>query len=132
MQNQELFPALQGPRSDPRFGQISGIKVGTLFENRYGPHVQPPWSAVDFASRKQCYSKGLHTRLYAGISGTTTLGAFSVVLSGGYEDDDDRGNYLYDLLHSASNFRSSGHPTSIYTGTGKWHISGDASVLNDD
>ena len=36
----------------------------------------------------------IHTNVYAGISGSKTSGAFSVILSGGYEDDVDEGEVM--------------------------------------
>ncbi|KAF9039158.1 PUA-like domain-containing protein [Panaeolus papilionaceus] len=68
---------------DPRFGNIPGIKVGDKF-----------------ASRKECSAKRVHTKTVAGISGSKDHGAYSIVLNGGYEDDNDEGE------------------TFVYTGTG--------------
>ncbi|HEY9295159.1 MAG TPA: YDG/SRA domain-containing protein [Phormidium sp.] len=56
------------------FGHISGFPVGSWFESR---------AALSAA--------GLHRPLIAGISGTESEGADSIVLSGGYEDDEDLG-----------------------------------------
>ncbi|TFK38380.1 PUA-like domain-containing protein [Crucibulum laeve] len=67
---------------DPRFGEPLGYPPGSTF-----------------ASRRECSDAGVHTRTFAGISGTATLGAFSIVLSGGYDDKD-------------------GGETITYTGTG--------------
>lgn len=59
------------------FGHIPGYPVGSLFE-----------------SRAALAEAGLHRPLVAGISGTESEGADSVVLSGGYEDDEDLGNEI--------------------------------------
>jgi putative restriction endonuclease len=59
------------------FGEIEGIAVGT-----------------EFASRAQLAASGIHRPTQAGVSGSTTLGADSIVVSGGYEDDEDYGDYL--------------------------------------
>jgi len=59
------------------FGEIEGIAVGTEFENR-----------VELAA------SGIHKPTQAGISGSTTEGADSIVVSGGYEDDEDYGDYI--------------------------------------
>jgi E3 ubiquitin-protein ligase UHRF1 len=40
------------------------------------------------------YNVAVHTNKFAGISGSKTTGAFSVVLSGGYEDDIDEGDVM--------------------------------------
>ena len=50
---------------------------------------------IPFISRKDCSSAGVHTQNYAGIAGSTINGAYSVCMSGGYEDDQDHGETLY-------------------------------------
>ncbi|KAF8912693.1 PUA-like domain-containing protein, partial [Gymnopilus junonius] len=64
-----------GPRRhDPKtYGSISGIQVGTWWETRKG-----------------CSSDAIHAPIVGGISGGSQ-GAYSVALSGGYEDDVDLG-----------------------------------------
>jgi putative restriction endonuclease len=47
-----------------------------------------------FESRKDMSKVGLHRPLQAGISGSGNEGADSIVLSGGYEDDEDYGNVI--------------------------------------
>jgi len=59
------------------FGEIKGIEAGT-----------------EFASRYELAASGIHPPTQAGISGSTTAGADSIVVSGGYEDDEDYGDYL--------------------------------------
>ena len=59
------------------FGHITGYPEGSIFENREGLR----------ASR-------VHTPQEAGISGSQTEGAESIVLSGGYEDDADYGDMI--------------------------------------
>jgi len=59
------------------FGEIEGIAVGT-----------------EFASRAALAASGIHNPTQAGISGSTTAGADSIVVSGGYEDDEDYGDYI--------------------------------------
>jgi putative restriction endonuclease len=54
------------------FGEIEGIAVGT-----------------EFANRAKLAASGIHKPTQAGISGSTTEGADSIVVSGGYEDDED-------------------------------------------
>lgn len=56
----------------PVFGHIPGYPVGSLFE-----------------SRTELSEAGLHRHRQAGISGSASEGADSIVLSGGYEDDED-------------------------------------------
>ncbi|GAB3950358.1 HNH endonuclease [Spirosoma harenae] len=59
------------------FGEIEGILEGSEFENRYYLSYY-----------------GVHKPLQAGISGSQTEGADSIVLSGGYEDDEDYGDII--------------------------------------
>ncbi|KAF8626539.1 hypothetical protein AX15_004842 [Amanita polypyramis BW_CC] len=59
---------------DPKtFGHIPGVEIGTWWESRQG-----------------CSTDAIHAPWVAGISGGTK-GAYSVALSGGYEDDVDLG-----------------------------------------
>ena len=44
--------------------------------------------------RKECALAGVHTANFAGIAGSQS-GAYSICLSGGYEDDKDDGETLY-------------------------------------
>lgn len=59
------------------FGEIVGVPEGSIFE-----------------SRLELSRAGAHRPTQAGISGTGKEGADSIVLSGGYEDDQDEGNLI--------------------------------------
>lgn len=59
------------------FGHLAGYPEGSLFENR-----------------AELHAAGVHRHLQAGISGSQIEGAESIVLSGGYEDDQDLGNLI--------------------------------------
>ena len=59
------------------FGEIKGVKVGT-----------------EFSSRAELAAAGVHRPTQAGVSGSEVSGADSIVVSGGYEDDEDYGDYL--------------------------------------
>jgi putative restriction endonuclease len=59
-----------------QFGD-AGVAPGTIFE-----------------SRKALSEVGVHRPTIAGISGTPEDGADSIVLSGGYEDDEDEGDVI--------------------------------------
>lgn len=61
--------------SPKRFGPIPGIAPGT-------------W----YPSRIACSTSSLHAPTVAGISGDSSQGAYSLCLSGGYEDDVDSGD----------------------------------------
>ncbi|KAG8831563.1 hypothetical protein FRC18_006313 [Serendipita sp. 400] len=57
-----------------QFGHIPGVPVGTCWE-----------------FRTQCSKDAVHAPVVAGISGNAIDGAYSVALSGGYDDDVDLG-----------------------------------------
>lgn len=59
------------------FGHVPGYPEGSLFENR-----------------ADLRESGVHVPIQAGISGSQTEGAESIVLSGGYEDDVDDGGVI--------------------------------------
>ena len=59
------------------FGAIPGYEIGSNFLNS-----------------KELSEVGLHRPTQAGISGSSTEGADSIVLSGGYEDDEDFGKEI--------------------------------------
>jgi len=61
----------------PVFGPVPRYPVGSWFENR--AELADAW---------------VHRHRQAGISGSSTQGADSIVLSGGYEDDE----YLGDII----------------------------------
>ncbi|KAG6888824.1 hypothetical protein C0995_005697 [Termitomyces sp. Mi166 len=82
-------PSEREGRHDPKFiGEIPGYPVGSRFANR-----------ADLSGA------GVHAPLRSGIHGNQVDGAYSVVLSYGYEDDEDNGETF-----------------SIYTGQGKLFI----------
>jgi putative restriction endonuclease len=64
------------------FGEISGYPVGSTWENR-----------------SELSKSGVHAPPMAGISGTGAEGADSIVVNGGYEDDDDLG---YEIIYTGA------------------------------
>lgn len=48
----------------------------------------------EFRNRLELYGAGVHTQTQAGISARQGAGAASIVLSGGYEDDEDLGDVI--------------------------------------
>lgn len=66
---------LKGPRPNPK-----------IFGHQKGTHVGQWWSG-----RMGCSQDGVHAPPVSGISGNEHVGAWSVALSGGYEDDIDVG-----------------------------------------
>ncbi|KAI0670799.1 PUA-like domain-containing protein [Trametes maxima] len=72
-------PVIKRTQSSNVFGHIKGVPVGSTFENRLFLH-----------------HSSVHTGILAGISGSKHNGCYSVVLSGGYEDDKDEGyRFIY-------------------------------------
>jgi putative restriction endonuclease len=59
------------------FGQIENIKEGYLFEGR-----------------KEMMPTSFHRNWASGIDGNGTEGTSAIVLSGGYEDDEDLGDLI--------------------------------------
>src|SRR5260370_26853870 len=57
---------------EPIFGDMPGVAKGTIFP-----------------SRAALREAGVHNQNQAGISGSQPEGADAIVISGGYEDDDD-------------------------------------------
>jgi len=63
------------PRHDGKvFGDISGVPVGKTWK-----------------TRPECRMDGVHAMMEHGVHGSSTDGAYSVVLSAGYKDDKDSG-----------------------------------------
>ncbi len=67
----------KAPKEKRIFGHIPGVEVGQ-----------------DFIDRKALAAAGVHKPLQAGISGSGKEGADSIVLSAGYEDDEDYGDEI--------------------------------------
>jgi hypothetical protein len=76
--NRDAKPVGAAARMSERiFGEIPGMSVGR-----------------SFANREELSRSGVHRPLQAGISGAQDEGADSIVLSGGYEDDQDFGDLI--------------------------------------
>jgi putative restriction endonuclease len=76
-----------GTRS-PRFPLVRAMPNATV------GHVpgHPPGTHYD--TRAELHAAGIHRPLRAGIAGSQRTGATSVVLSGGYVDDEDHGTWI--------------------------------------
>jgi putative restriction endonuclease len=68
-----------------QFGDIPGVNIGTVFP-----------------SRAELSAAGVHRPTMAGISGTGNEGADSIVLNGGYEDDEDLGDVIIYTGHGGN------------------------------
>ena len=71
------------------FGDIAGYPQGSTF-----------------ADRAELAASGVHRPLVAGISGSQRDGADSIVLSGGYEDDQDLGDEIVYTGHGGRDPRT--------------------------
>ena len=69
------------------FGEIPGVSIGTIFINR-----------------AELAESGIHKQRQAGIWGMQDIGACSIVLSGGYEDDIDNMNRILYTGHGGQEF----------------------------
>ena len=67
------------------FGEISGVIEGDTFQ-----------------SRKELSKAGVHRPLQGGIDGNSIQGTSSIVLSGGYLDDEDHGNEIIYTGHGGN------------------------------
>lgn len=72
------------------FGTPDGVKVGDLF--------------ID---RRELHERHVHAPTQAGISGTKAEGADSIVVSGGYVDDQDHGDYIIYTGHGGNDANTS-------------------------
>ncbi|KIK65136.1 hypothetical protein GYMLUDRAFT_39529 [Collybiopsis luxurians FD-317 M1] len=78
IKNSEFYPNYSvAGGSEQGSNTIKNLAVGTVFANR-----------------KELSSSGVHVPTFAGISGSVRDGARSIVLSGGYEDDGDKGDVI--------------------------------------
>jgi len=84
-------------KKDFIFGHIEGVSVGQIF-----------------SSRKELGDAGVHAPTMSGIWGREKEGSCSIVLSGGYEDDIDKLNYI------------------LYTGQGGQDAPGGKQVKDQD
>ena len=82
-----------GYRNESKFGAIPGIEVGATWRTRQvAMDLLQPDSLITYDTiREECSKARVHTSTTAGISGGKD-GAYSIVMSGGYDDDHDRGN----------------------------------------
>lgn len=79
------------------FGELEGLRIGDTFRNRL-----------------ELSKSGVHKPTQAGISGSQKEGADSIIVSGGYEDDEDFGDII------------------IYTGHGGRDVSSGKQVTNQE
>ena len=109
----------EGYRNESKFGPIPGVEVGATWNSR---QAFLGWVIANLANNKrrdhrdECAKAGVHAPNRAGIWGGNN-GAYSIVMSGGYGDDVDKGDTMCvaDFCF-AVHFISLGDRT--YTGTG--------------
>lgn len=102
-----------------KYGGIANAKCGRIFVSVPSDHFGPILAEDDpvlnlgvlvgqcFANRHKSRQWGVHRPLVCGISGQSNVGAQSVVLSGGYVEDEDHGEWF------------------LYTGSGGRDLSGN-------
>ncbi len=81
------------------FGEIKGFPEGATFE-----------------TRRELFLSGVHAQIMKGIQGSAARGAESILLSGGYEDDEDFGGlilYTGEGGRDAETGRQTGHQTLV-------------------
>lgn len=71
------------------FGELNGLVEGDSFQNRL-----------------ELSQSGVHRPTQAGISGSQNEGADSIIVSGGYEDDEDFGDIIIYTGHGGRNIES--------------------------
>jgi putative restriction endonuclease len=72
---------------------------------RHFGHVEGEDAGRTYQDRREAFDKGVHRQLQAGISGTPAEGASSIVLNGGYPDDEDEGNLIIYTGHGGQKNR---------------------------
>ena len=81
----EIAPEKKARSGSRSFGEIQGVEPGK-----------------QFSSRAELAAAGVHRPLVAGISGSQSEGADSIVISGGYEDDEDCGDVIVYTGHGGN------------------------------
>jgi predicted restriction endonuclease len=81
--------SLPQPDKAAVFGEVPGYPEGSTFSTRAAAHAA-----------------GVHRPTQAGICGRKTFGAESIVVSGGYEDDQDLGDVIIYTGHGGQNDRN--------------------------
>lgn len=76
--------------------------MARFFGTPEGVHV-----GQQFVDRRELHDVGVHLPIQAGISGTKAEGADSIVVSGGYGDDRDYGDYILYTGHGGKDPNSS-------------------------
>jgi len=96
MDKKKLGAGTQGGNRDwgKGFATVGRTKVcNKVDKNHFGP-IPGIEVGMSWMFRVQVSEEGLHRPPVAGIAGTAALGCPSLVLSGGYEDDEDHGDYF--------------------------------------
>lgn len=88
---------IQNNKLNNYFGEIPGLNIGDIFQNRM-----------------ELSRAGVHRPPMAGIWGSQNIGAYSIVLSGGYEDDIDNFDYI------------------LYTGQGGQDVQGGKQIKDQE
>lgn len=90
------------------FGEVEGVPEGTLF-----------------GGQVEAFDRGVHGNRGKGIAGRFSEGASSVIMSGGYEDDEDHGDYI---IYSGEGGRGQDRRPEL-VGNQTFLASGNAALL---
>ena len=104
-------------RNESKFGPIPDIPVGTTWRNRQVTSDTLSRNSLTTGLREECSKARIHTSTKAGISGGRS-GAYSIVMSGGYSDDVDKGDVMYTSGRCFLDHFISPAVHRVYTGTG--------------
>ncbi|KAK1218854.1 hypothetical protein PQX77_018470 [Marasmius sp. AFHP31] len=91
-----------------RYASSSAPRKSTTREYAYG-HPKFPVGTV-FDDRATLHRCGIHGPLQAGIHGHGLYGTYSIVISGGYEDDEDHGDWFW---YTGEGGRNDGASTQV-------------------
>ncbi|KAJ6508774.1 PUA-like domain-containing protein [Mycena sanguinolenta] len=85
------------PGIDPCVPQLpKSLLINAPNFSKIHGHIQGIPVLSTFLNRKECSHAGVHAHTFKGIHGCKDEGAYSVVMSGGYEDDQDKGEtFIY-------------------------------------
>ena len=76
--------------------------MGTKIKDRIFGSIEGVSTGATFASRSELHDANVHRPTQAGISGSSKIGADSIVISGGYEDDEDFGQEIIYTGHGGN------------------------------
>ncbi|KAG2110939.1 PUA-like domain-containing protein [Suillus discolor] len=92
--------------------------------HHFGEYPEAPFGTT-WNDRAECFNTGVHGQSEPGIHGIKGMGAFSIVVSGQYEDDKDDGDTI---LYTGSGGRKRSDGTREQTCDQKWSDPGNEAL----